>query len=36
MTTSQEGSAKAGESVLVVEDDILLRLSIAAYLRDYG
>jgi len=36
MTTSQEGSAKAGETVLVVEDDILLRLSIAAYLRDCG
>ena len=29
-------SAKAGETVLVVEDDILLRLSIAAYLRDCG
>jgi DNA-binding response OmpR family regulator len=36
MTTSQEPSAKAGETVLVVEDDILLRLSIAAYLRDCG
>jgi DNA-binding response OmpR family regulator len=36
MTTNQEQSAKAGETVLVVEDDILLRLSIAAYLRDCG
>jgi DNA-binding response OmpR family regulator len=36
MTTSREPSAKAGETVLVVEDDILLRLSIAAYLRDCG
>jgi len=36
MTTSQEQSAKAGETVLVVEDEVLLRLSIAAYLRDCG
>jgi DNA-binding response OmpR family regulator len=36
MATNQGRSAKAGETVLVVEDDILLRLSIAAYLRDCG
>jgi CheY-like chemotaxis protein len=29
-------AAKAGETVLVVEDEVLLRLSIAAYLRDCG
>jgi DNA-binding response OmpR family regulator len=28
--------AKTGETVLVVEDEVLLRLSIAAYLRDCG
>ncbi len=36
MTTSQELSAKAGDTVLVVEGDVLLRLSISAYLRDCG
>jgi DNA-binding response OmpR family regulator len=36
MSTSGEQSAKAGETVLVVEDEVLLRLSIAAYLRDCG
>ena len=29
-------AAKAGETVLVVEDEVLLRLTIAAYLRDCG
>ena len=36
MSASQERSAKAGETVLVVEGDVLLRLSISAYLRDCG
>jgi CheY-like chemotaxis protein len=36
MTTSDPQSAKAAETVLVVEGDVLLRLSIAAYLRDCG
>jgi CheY-like chemotaxis protein len=36
MTTSQELSAKAGDTVLVVEGDVLLRLSISVYLRDCG
>ena len=36
MSSSGEQAAKAGETVLVVEDEVLLRLSIAAYLRDCG
>ena len=36
MTASRQQSAKPEETVLVVEDDVLLRLSIAAYLRDCG
>jgi CheY-like chemotaxis protein len=36
MNTDQQQSAKAEETVLVVEDDVLLHLSIAAYLRDCG
>jgi len=36
MNSSGEQATKAGETVLVVEDEVLLRLSIAAYLRDCG
>jgi DNA-binding NtrC family response regulator len=36
MNTGEEQSARAGETVLIVEGDVLLRLSIAAYLRDCG
>jgi DNA-binding NtrC family response regulator len=36
MNTSEQQAAKAAEIVLVVEADVLLRLSIAAYLRDCG
>src|ERR1700722_17974206 len=36
MNTSEQQAAKAAEIVLVVEADVLLLLSIAAYLRDCG
>ena len=36
MSSRTGRAAKAGEIVLVVEDEVLLRLSIAAYLRDCG
>jgi CheY-like chemotaxis protein len=36
MSSRREQAAKAGETVLVVEDEVLLRLSIATYLRDCG
>jgi CheY-like chemotaxis protein len=36
MGNRSEQAASAGETVLVVEDEVLLRLSIAAYLRDCG
>ena len=36
MSSRSGQAAKAGETVLVVEDEVLLRLSIAAYLRDCG
>jgi CheY-like chemotaxis protein len=36
MSSKTRRSAKTGEIVLVVEDEVLLRLRIAAYLRDCG
>jgi CheY-like chemotaxis protein len=36
MGSRSEQAARPGETVLVVEDEVLLRLSIAAYLRDCG
>jgi CheY-like chemotaxis protein len=36
MTDKQQPSSAIGETVLVVEDEVLLRLVIAEYLRDCG
>jgi CheY-like chemotaxis protein len=36
MTDKQQPASAIGETVLVVEDEVLLRLVIAAYLRDCG
>ena len=36
MSSRSDQATRAAETVLVVEDEVLLRLSIAAYLRDCG